>query len=153
MNHIRKQKWMGCAVATAAMVADLSYEDVAAHWPDLTDAQLRWPNHLCSLLESVTETRWQVSQCWYPLKTVEEFPCPEWPIAVFISGPQPQPRFSQWIVLKGEIVHDPGDWGPRLRSRYRLRDWLVTWTAQPLRPNDFGQTQARLHLHRLRNIL
>ena len=37
MNHIPKQQWMGCAVATAAMLASRSYEEVAAHWPDMDE--------------------------------------------------------------------------------------------------------------------
>ena len=41
MNHIPKQKWMGCAVATAAMLADRSYEEVSAHWPELDEARMR----------------------------------------------------------------------------------------------------------------
>ncbi len=65
MNHIPKKEWMGCAVATAAMLADLSYDEVRAHWPDLNDAQMRWPRDLCALLESVTETSWKLSECWH----------------------------------------------------------------------------------------
>jgi hypothetical protein len=55
MNHIPKQDWMGCAVATAAMLAGRSYKEVAAHWPDLDEARLRFPRELCALLEAVTD--------------------------------------------------------------------------------------------------
>jgi hypothetical protein len=80
MKHIPKQEWMGCAVASAAMVADLSYDEVAAHWPDLDAARLRDGKDFCNLLESVTETRWELSQCWHPVKAVSELPFPDWPV-------------------------------------------------------------------------
>jgi hypothetical protein len=46
MNHIPKQRWMGCAVATAAMLSGRSYEAVAAHWPDLDEARTRTPREM-----------------------------------------------------------------------------------------------------------
>jgi hypothetical protein len=153
MNHIRKQEWMGCAVATAAMLADLSYDEVAAHWPDLTSAQLRWPRDMRALLESVTETEWQFSQCWHPVRPVRDFPFPHEPVAVFIEDAAPYSRFGQWIVVRDEIVHDPGQSGAYLTSRYPLRDWLVTWMAKPAQPAELAHSQARNRLHKLRNAL
>jgi hypothetical protein len=153
MKHIPKQEWMGCAVASAAMVADLSYDEVAAHWPDLDAARLRGAKDLCNLLESVTEIRWKLSQCWRPMKAVHEFPFPDWPVAVFINDAALRPRFGQWIVVRGEIVHDPGHSSAHIVSRYPLRDWVVTWITQPVRPNELARSQVRNRLRAVRNTL
>ena len=40
MHHVRKEKWLGCAVAAAAMLTDTNYDEVADHWPDLDEANL-----------------------------------------------------------------------------------------------------------------
>src|SRR5262245_26100886 len=95
MNHIPKQRWMGCAVAAAAMLADRSYEEVAAHWPDLNEARLRSPRELCALLEAVTDTEWFLSPCWYPQPRVYEFVSPSWPVVVWIQDADFQPHFGQ----------------------------------------------------------
>ena len=47
MKHIPKRQWMGFAVATAAMLAGRSYEEVAVHWPDLDEVRMRYPQELC----------------------------------------------------------------------------------------------------------
>jgi hypothetical protein len=147
-----KQQWMGCAVATAAMLADLDYEAVVAHWPDLDEAHLRFPQQLCGLLEAVTDTEWQFSPCWHPLQPVHRFKVPAWPVAVFIEDASPHPRFGQWIVLKEEIVHDPGERSAWVVRNYPRRDWMVTCVAQPVRPDELTRNRDRKRLERLRNL-
>jgi hypothetical protein len=153
MKHIPKQEWMGCAVASAAMVADLGYEEVSAHWPDLSAARLRGPKDLCDLLESVTETRWQLSQCRHPAQPVHKFPFPDWPVAVFINDAALRPRFGQWIVVRGEIVHDSGQASAHIVSRYPLRNWVVTWIAEPVRPDELARSQVRNRRRAVRDAL
>jgi hypothetical protein len=143
MNHVPKQQWLGCAVATAAMIADRSYEEVAAHWPDLDEARMRSPGELCALLDAVTDTEWYFSPCWYPQPRVHEFVPPPWPVAVFIEDDALRPRFGQWIVLKDEVVHDPGERTAHPVSGYPRRDWVVTLVAQPVRPEEPGLIRDR----------
>jgi hypothetical protein len=153
VEHILKQQWMGCAVATAAMLADLSYEEVAGHWPDLDEARTRCPQELCALLEAVTDTEWQFSPCWAPQPPVHQFPVPRWPVAVFIQDADLSPRFGQWIVLKDDLVHDPGEWTTYVATRYPRRDWVVTCVVQPVRPDELARNRARKRAERLRNLL
>lgn len=153
MQHIRKQDWMGCAIAAAAMISDLDYEQVAAHWPDVDAARLRWPRELRALLESVTDTEWRLTQCWHPLQPVREFAFPAWPLAAFIQDARKHPRFGHWVVVRNEIVHDPGESGVHLASRFPRRDWLVAWTAQPVCPNELVRSRVRNRLRRIRNAL
>jgi hypothetical protein len=70
MKHIPKQQWMGCAVAATAMLADVSYEEVAAHWPDLDEARMREPGQLCRLLEAVTDVPWHFCSRSHPQPAV-----------------------------------------------------------------------------------
>ncbi len=153
MKHVPKQAWMGCAVATAAMLAERTYEDVAAHWPHVSDAQLRSPRDLRALLESVTDVDWRLTQCWNPLLPVCNFSFPDWPVAVFIEEPPPRGRCAQWVVVRDEIVHDPGEAGAAIVSKYRFSDWLVTWIAQPAHPDKLIRSQARNRMQTLRDAL
>ena len=152
MNHVPKRQWLGCAVATAAMLADLNYEEVAAHWPDLDEARMRYPRELCALLEAVTDTEWQFSPCWHPQRRVRQFSFPQWPVAVFIRDAELHPRFGQWIVVKDDIVHDPGDWTAFVVNRYPRRDWVVTVVAQPVRHEEFARNRALNRLEKLRTV-
>jgi hypothetical protein len=153
MHHIRKQDWMGCAVAAAAMISDLDYEDVAAHLPDLDPARLRWPRELRALLESVTDTEWRLTQCRRPLRPVREFAFPAWPIAAFIQDDYKYPRFGHWVAVRDEIVHDPGEARVHLASKFPRSDWLVAWTAQPVCPVELARSRVRNRLRRIRNVL
>jgi hypothetical protein len=153
MNHVPKQQWMGCAVATAAMIADLTYDEVAAHWPDLDEARMRLPHELCALLQGVTDAEWQFSPCWHPQNPVDKFPFPQWPTAAFIHDDALRPRFGLWIVVRGEVVHDPGESTVYTVARYPRRDWVVTVLAEPVRPSELSRSQARKRLQTLRNLL
>src|SRR5262249_30641024 len=64
MRHVSKQDWMGCAVATAAMLGDVTYEEVAACRPNLDVSRTRYPKELRALLKDVTESDWRVSPVW-----------------------------------------------------------------------------------------
>src|SRR5688572_17209937 len=133
MNHVPKQQWMGCAVATAAMLSGRSYEEVSAHWPDLDEAGTRNTRELCTLLEAVTDHEWFLAPCWNK-RRVHEFSSPRWPVAAWIQDSLFHPRFGQWIVIKDRVVHDPGQWTAFLVSDYPLRHWLVTSVVQPVPP-------------------
>jgi len=143
MIHIPKQQWMGCAVATAAMLADRSYEQVAAHWPDLDEARMRTPQQLCALLEGVTNIEWRFFPCWYPQPRVREFVPGQCPVAVLINDSHFRTSFSQWIVVEGEVIHDPGEWTAHTITSYPLRDWVVTLVVEPRRPVELAIRRSR----------
>src|SRR6266404_3174186 len=107
MKHVSKQDWMGCAVASAAMLADLTYEEVAARpWlPKLS--RTRWPKEFCALLERVTDCEWRFTYFWIRRPALAQFSFPEWPVAVFLQDAAFLPRLGQWIVVKRDLVHDP----------------------------------------------
>ena len=74
-----------CIPPLAAMLADRSYEEVAAHWPDLDEACVHSPRELCALLEAVTDAEWYLVPCWHPQARVGEFVPPRWSVAVWIQ--------------------------------------------------------------------
>lgn len=142
MNHIPKRQWMGCAVATAAMLADRSYEEVMAHWPDMDEAHMRSPRQLCALLEAVTDQEWYLAPCWdQPL--VHAFLPPQRPEAVWIQDAAFHPQFGQWIVIKDKVVYDPGQWTEQNMSSYPRRDWVATLVAQSEPPEEFIRIRDR----------
>ncbi len=145
MNHIPKQQWMGCAVAAAAMLAGRSYEEVAAHWPDMDEARMRSPRELCALLEAVTDHEWYLVPCCHQPR-VHEFLPPQWPVAVWIQDANFRPQFGQWIVIKDKVVYDPGERTEQLASGYPCCDWVVTLVAQPVPPEEFVRIRERKRL-------
>jgi len=135
---------MGCAVAAAAMLSDTNYDEVAGHWPDLDEANVRArPREFRLILESLTEIDWNLSDRPYPCQPVHNFSFPDWPVAVFIRDAIQRPRFGMWVVVKRDIVHDPGELGPYVVSRYPHRDWFVTCVAEPARPEKLAGYLAR----------
>jgi hypothetical protein len=153
MKHVAKQDWMGCAVATAAMLADLTYEEVAAR-PSLPDlARTRAPKELCALLKGVTDSAWRVTTFWFRRPMLAHFAFPEWPVAVFVQDALFRPRRGQWVAVKRDLVHDPGEWTVYTLSKYPRRDWRILWLAQPRRPAAFAGDQARRRIDRIRQVL
>lgn len=153
MKHVRKQDWMGCAVATAAMLADLTYEEVAA-WPSLPDlARTRWPKELCALLTRVTDCEWRVTPFWLRHPMLAHFSFPEWPVAVFLQDAPFHPRLGQWVVVKRNLVHDPGEGTVYTVSKYPRRQWRMASLVEPRQPSVFAGDQARRRLNRIRQVL
>jgi hypothetical protein len=154
MKHIPKQQWMGCAIASAAMLGDLTYDEVAAHRPDLDPARSRWPEEMCALLKGVTETEWKLTSYW-PLfrRPLHRFSFPQWPVAAFIEDAPRGAQLGQWIVVERGVVHDPGERSAYVVSLYPQRDWVITWLAQPVRPAQLASNRARRHMEKVRNIL
>jgi hypothetical protein len=152
MKHIAKQQWMGCAVAAAAMLADRSYEEVAAHWPDLDEARMRSPRELCTLLEAVTDTEWYLAPCWHPQPRVANFVSPSWPVVVWIQDADLRPQFGQWIVIDHGIVHDPGERTSYPVSSYPLRGWVAKLVAQPALPEELARSRDPQRRQEQRNL-
>jgi hypothetical protein len=153
MKHIPKKDWMGCAVATAAMIAELTYEEVAACQLNLDVAGMRWPRALCALLKDVTDTNWKVKSYWFRRPALGQFFVPESPVAVFLQDAAFRPRLGQWIVVKREIVHDPGEKNVFTVSTYPRRDWRVAYYAHPVRPAEFARNQARQRADKIHHVL
>jgi hypothetical protein len=109
MKHIVKQEWMGCAIATAAMLADVPYEEVIVPRAKSAAARLRQRKALCALLKRETGTKWYLRSSWLYPPSLSQFAFPRWPVAVFIQDSPFRPRFGQWIVVNTSIVHDPGE--------------------------------------------
>ncbi|HMC88974.1 MAG TPA: hypothetical protein VKI17_05480 [Gemmataceae bacterium] len=153
MKHVAKQDWMGCAVATAAMLADLTYEEVAARplLPDL--ARTRRPRELRALLAGLTGSEWRVTTFWFRRPVLAHYSLPDWPVAVFLQDAPFRPRLGQWVVVQRELVHDPGERTVYTVSKYPRRDWRIASLARPRRPAAFAGEQACRRIDRMRQVL
>ncbi len=133
MFHVLKKDFMGCGVATAAMMSQMSYEEAVESFGHPSVAKLRDARRLRKFLETLTETKWVSGfHLWpYPLKNLS---LPEWPLALFIQNSQWFPRFGQWIVVRGKLIYDPAFPKPLLRRVYPLRNWFVNHILKPKQP-------------------
>jgi hypothetical protein len=133
MFHVQKQHWMGCAIATAAMLTDRTYEEVSAASRRARPADLRWTAPLRRLLQRLTKTRWCRAWLWRA-RPVRDFVFPDFPVAAFIQDRRRCARFGQWIGVKGSLIHDPEFGGACHVAKYPRRDWYVAQLIQPSRP-------------------
>jgi hypothetical protein len=133
MFHVPKKNFMGCAIATAAMMSQMSYEEVAAKCGGASPADLRWAKKLRKLLEVVTETKWVIGFHLWPFP-VKSLSWPEWPVALFIQDSQWWCRFGQWIVVKGGLIYDPAYPKTLPMREYPLRNWFVNHLIKPKQP-------------------
>jgi len=134
MFHEFKRHHLGCAIATAAMIADVPYREAAARAGGLSPASLRRLPNLRRLLEEVTPTRWYPRRLFRPAR-VAEFPFPEWPVAVFLQDSAWWPRFGQWVAARGRLIHDPGLPVASSLREYCRGDWFVRHVLDPARPD------------------
>jgi hypothetical protein len=153
MKHIPKQQWMGCAVATAAMLSGRSYEEVATLWPDLDETRMRKPEEICSLLGAATDTPWRLAPRLHPSPPVCGFLPPPWPVAVWIQDTVRSPKFGLWIVVKDEVILDPGESTAHSLQLYPRRAWVVTIVAQPVRPYELPRLRSGKRLDELHSVL
>jgi hypothetical protein len=143
---------MGCAVASAAMIGDLTYDEVVAYARSLDAERLRWPDELCTLLWSVTGTRWRYRTYWRRTQ-LQRYALPAWPVAVFIEDAAFRARVGQWVVVHRELVHDPEYSTAHLLYRYPRRDWHIASVAEPIRPAELAANHDHHRVQRLRTIL
>jgi hypothetical protein len=147
MFHVPKEDEMGCAVATAAMIAGLTYEQVAGRCRGCRPADLRYAHRLRRLLADLTATPWRRAWLWRP-RPVREFPLPDWPVAVFLQDCWWRPHFGQWAAASGKLIHDPALGVAVSVADYLRQDWFVTHLLEPTRPARLarGENPARLAL-------
>jgi hypothetical protein len=135
MFHIPKEEFMGCAIASAAMVADLSYEEAASFCGGASAEELRWVNKFPRFLENVTKIRWvRAGPLWPCLLGKTSFP--DFPVAALIRDQQWAPHYGQWIVVKGKLVHDPGLPRAVFMYEYPYKNWYLSEVLRPKKPAD-----------------
>jgi hypothetical protein len=141
MFHAQKREWMGCAIATAAMLTDHEYEEVMASSP-LKPAQLRQVQDLQDLLAKLTNTRWKQPLFWWS-RPISRFRLPDWPVALFLEDRLWNPRFGQWIAVNRELIHDPEFKSACLLKHYSRKDWYVKRVLQPAKPTSFVNERSQ----------
>jgi hypothetical protein len=140
MFHVPKEEFMGCAIASAAIIADLSYDEAASFCGGESAEELRWVNKFPKFLETVTKTRWvRAGPLWPCLLGKTSFP--DFPVAALIRDQQWFPNFGQWIVIKGKLVHDPGLPNALLMHEYPFKGWYMSEVLRPKNPADLRKRQ------------
>jgi hypothetical protein len=141
MLHAQKQHWMGCAIATAAMIGDVTYEEVEFLAGGRSPATLRRPWETRRLLQKVTKSKWRSRWLWRR-RPLTDWSFPEWPVAVFLQDGAWRSRYGQWVGVKGELVHDPEFCSAARIDRYCRRDWFIHRWLEPVQPTA-RKTRAR----------
>jgi hypothetical protein len=142
MFHVAKQDHMGCAIATAAMIAGLTYEQAAGRCLNWSPAEVRYDHRLRQLLAELTPTAWESTELWRPYQ-VRDFPLPDWPVPLFLRDSWRRPRYGQWVAASGTLIHDPGLNLAFSVAEYPRRDWVVASLLEPARPALLRRGESR----------
>jgi hypothetical protein len=131
LHHVAQKGQNDCVIATAAWVANVSYEEAAARSPVPVGSRgLRW-NESCYLLESLTGTPWNPSPSWWRrvsrLKTSDE-------LCILITRKPWHLRTFHCIALEGKWVYDPAFAHPFTRREYLWKHWRVSLMFFPDSP-------------------
>ena len=141
MFHVQKHDWYGCGVATAAMTAELTYEEAANRCGELEPGALRDPHRLRRTLVNLTGCAWMGVEPFRP-PLLSELPLPDHFVAVLLQDDQERPRYSQWVVLKGSLVHDPQYATAHVLAHYPRRSWFVNCLLEPAQPERLSDLRA-----------
>ena len=121
---------MGCAIATAATIGGITYEEAESLAGGRTPMQLRFPRETKRLLEKITQSRWRWHRIWRP-RRLRDIALPTWPVALFLVNK----RFGQWVAAKGRLVHDPEFAFACGVDEYCRGEWFVTRRLEPADPS------------------
>jgi hypothetical protein len=148
MIHVPKEDFWGCAIATAAMMSQMTYEEAAESRGKASPAALRRAHKLRKFLETLTETKWVIGfHLWpHPLKNLSP---PEWPVALFIQESQWFPRFGQWIAVRGKLIYDSAYPKSLVLTEYPLRNWFVRHTIKPKQPAQMKKSVLQRRFERV----
>jgi hypothetical protein len=130
MFHAQKQHWMGCAVATAATVSGLTYEEVESLAGTRSLETLRHPYEARWLIQRATHVQWRCRAIVKP-RPLRDISLQPWPAALFLQDE----RHGQWVAAKGNLVHDPELALACAINEYCRRDWLVRHWLEPAAPS------------------
>jgi hypothetical protein len=140
---------MGCAVASAAMLGEMSYDEALARWPVPDVAWTRDPQHMLALLQVATETEWELFSANLPTVCVNDLLSYPWPVAAWIQDAAIRARHAQWIVIDDQIIHDPSEHVAWAKRSYPRRDWFIGMIAQPVRPEVVFEVQTQRQADRI----
>lgn len=137
LKHVRQRKSCDCVVATAAILANVSYEHAAAFSPIVPGKRgLKLVETRC-LFETLTGISWNRPRFhWFTRLFSVTSEC-----ASFVAVIRPSILTKKYhcIFVENLIVYDPGSHRPFPIDHYELRRW---WIGFSMMPKDPGRLLA-----------
>ena len=144
LQHIMQRHSNDCVVATAAMVAGVTYDTAAARSIVPVGERALSASETVSVLEAVTGVSWIGPKFawWQPIRYILGKDCP---VVVAIRRPWRFRTFQHCVPVHDGYVNDPEFVRPVLMNKYERRHWTV---VEIYRPAVVGQLMEVLRYHR-----
>jgi hypothetical protein len=128
MRHIRQRAVIDCGVATAAMLAGVSYTETARVANRLLHEAGMGCASFIEVMEALTGSTWRITR---PVKRpLADYRLPAAPAAIVI---RPDYRdYGHWIAFDGERIFDPDITRIYPVTTYPKRHWKVIRTVKQL---------------------
>jgi hypothetical protein len=128
-RHVVQRRNNDCAIATVAMTANETYNDVALRSPITIGSRGLFPWEVHLLLVSATGVPWVAPRYGW-LRPIEHFAIAPDPLVALIRRPW-RWRTLHWVAVQGGWIHDP-EYPRRLRAEsYPRRHWRTITVLRP----------------------
>jgi hypothetical protein len=141
LAHVRQQTLKDCVVATAAMIANVDYEDARSMVHVSITRRGLGAEETRKLLENLTRVKWRSRYGW--LRRLEDITLhPREPLMVWIRKPWHWQTLHAVAIFR-DWVHDPSFGEGIPRNEYPSRHWRVVRVWQPKDVNTFAAVRLK----------
>ena len=132
MLHVSQKNGTDCGIATAAMIAGVTYEEASSKCASssFTTQGLEFAE-MRHLLERITRIRWRIKWQWW-IRPLSYFQLLDEPAAILLQGD----HYGHWVAGKGGIIHDPAFASAFTLGRYPRRQWKVVLQVKPIKAGE-----------------
>jgi hypothetical protein len=131
-NHVLQRHGPDCAIAAAATITGVSYEEAASVAFSLREKGLGGvrPRAMVELLNRLTDAPWRVQWLFRTRTPLAHMVFPEQLTAACIISRGLLPR-AHAIVARGPLIYDGSLDQPVSREQHPCKDWYVNWLIEP----------------------
>lgn len=138
-DHVVQRESKDWAIATAAVVAHVSYREALSHSPVAPGNRGLPLGDTLRLLESLTGTPWQITiSFWFGRFAKFEFPNQ---LCVVITRRPWHWRTIHCLAVEGEWVHDSAFPHTFRRHEYPWKHWRIVQVLRPAVPDKLAEVR------------
>jgi hypothetical protein len=104
LSHVAQRGHKDCAIAAAATVAQVTYEEAASQSPPHCLERGTYSNEMLEILRRLTAVKWRICFPWW--RTVKQLKAYPYPIVLSIRNPDIHAS-GHYIAMDETWVHDP----------------------------------------------
>jgi hypothetical protein len=139
LSHVAQRGHKDCAIATAATVAQVTYEAAASLSPPHCLERGTYSNEMLEILRRLTAVKWRICFPWW--RTVKQLKVYPYPIILSIRSPGIDTS-GHYIAIDGIWVHDPAYRQRVAKDCYGRGDARIRAIVRPNSPERYRELIA-----------